>query len=208
MLDTLRLPIFIFAMCAIVALSNYLVQFPVQLAIARVDLANLLTWGAFTYPVAFLVTDLANRTFGPSEAKKIVLAGFILAVLLSVYFASLRIAVASGSAFLLAQLLDISIFNKLRSGIWWRAPLVSSFLGSIVDTIVFFALAFAPAFVILGANNEFAIASAPILGIIESEAPRWVSWAMGDFAVKVLVGAGMLLPYGIVTKLFLKHEAT
>jgi uncharacterized PurR-regulated membrane protein YhhQ (DUF165 family) len=202
----LRLPIFISAMCAVVALSNYLVQFPVELTIARVDLANLLTWGAFTYPVAFLVTDLANRTFGPSEAKKIVLAGFILAVLLSVYLASPRIAVASGSAFLLAQLLDISIFNKLRNGVWWRAPLVSSFLGSILDTTVFFTLAFAPAFVILGANNEFATASAPLLGVIENEVPRWVSWAMGDFAVKILVGASMLLPYGIVTKLFLKPE--
>ena len=140
------------------------------------------------------------------EAKKIVLAGFILAVLLSVYLASPRIAVASGTAFLLAQLLDISIFNKLRNGVWWRAPLVSSFLGSILDTTVFFTLAFAPAFVILGANNEFATASAPLLGVIENEVPRWVSWAMGDFAVKILVGASMLLPYGIVTKLFLKPE--
>ena len=207
MLTALRMPVLISAMCAVVALSNYLVQFPVQMTVVQIDLANLLTWGAFTYPVAFLVTDLANRIFGPSEAKKIVLAGFILAVLLSVYFASPRIAVASGSAFLLAQLLDISIFNKLRNGIWWRAPLVSSLLGSILDTAIFFTLAFAPVFIILGANDEFAIASAPLFGIFENEVPRWVSWAMGDFAVKIVVGASMLLPYGIVTKLFLKSKA-
>lgn len=212
MLIPLRLPIFIAAMCAVVALSNYLVQFPVQLIIGGVNLADLWTWGAFTYPVAFLVTDLANRTFGPSGARKIVLAGFILGILLSIYLVtedriSPRIAIASGSAFLLAQLLDISIFNKLRNGIWWRAPLVSSFLGSILDTVIFFSLAFAPAFLFLGANDLFAIASAPLFGIFENEVPRWISWAIGDFAVKILVGASMLLPYGIATKLFLKPKS-
>ena len=206
MLKTLRLPMFIAAMCAVVALSNYLVQFPVQLTFAGINLADLLTWGAFTYPVAFLVTDLSNRNFGPTETKKIVLAGFILAVLLSIYLASPRIAVASGTAFLIAQLLDISVFNQLRNGAWWRAPFVSSVLGSILDTTLFFALAFAPVFAILGANDEFAIASAPMLGVIEYEVPRWTSWAIGDFAVKILVGTGMLLPYRLATRFFLAPQ--
>jgi uncharacterized PurR-regulated membrane protein YhhQ (DUF165 family) len=204
MLNNTRLLIFVSAMCMVVALSNYLVQFPVNQTIGAVNLADLLTWAAFTYPVAFLVTDLANRTFGPAGARKIVLAGFVLAVIASIYLASPRIAIASGTAFLLAQLLDVSIFDKLRHGRWWRAPLVSSLLGSTLDTILFFSLAFAPAFVLLGANDDFAVANAPLLGVFEIEAPRWVSWAIGDYIVKILVGASMLIPYGILAQLFLK----
>ncbi len=202
MLNSTRLLTFVAAMCAVVALSNYLVQFPVQMAIGSLNLADLLTWAAFTYPVAFLVTDLANRIFGPTAARKIVFTGFVFAVLLSIYLATPRIAVASGSAFLLAQLLDISIFNKLRVGTWWRAPLVSSLLGSTLDTIIFFTMAFAPGFAFLGANDEFAIAAAPLLGIFSSEVPRWISWAIGDYGVKILVGGIMLLPYGILVRLF------
>ena len=191
-------------MCAVVALSNYLVQFPVNHMIGNIILSDILTWAAFTYPVAFLITDLANRTFGPAGARKIVLAGFFLAVIASIYLATPRIAIASGSAFLLAQMLDVSVFDKLRHGKWWRAPLVSSLLGSTLDTIIFFSLAFAPAFVLLGANDEFAIDNAPLLGVFMAEAPRWVSWAIGDYFVKLLVGASMLIPYGIVANLFLK----
>lgn len=188
---------FIVAMCAVVAASNYLVQFPVQGTLAGINLADLLTWGAFTYPVAFLVTDLTNRRFGPRQARIVVIAGFVLAVLLSIWLATPRIAIASGSAFLLAQLLDVSIFNRLREGRWWRAPLVSSLLGSVLDTVVFFSLAFAGAFAALDFGGEpgsldFAV---PFLGI-GGQVPLWVSLAAGDFIVKILVGLAMLVPYG------------
>ena len=199
MLNSARIVWLVIAMCAVVALSNFLVQFPVNATLGGVNLADLLTWAAFTYPVAFLVTDLSNRLLGPSGARKIVFAGFVLAVAFSIYLATPRIAVASGSAFLSAQLLDVSIFNKLRHGKWWRAPLISSLLGSTLDTIIFFSLAFAPQFVALGANDDFAIANAPLLGAFVIEVPRWVSWAIGDYSVKLLVGASMLLPYGALT---------
>lgn len=191
---------FIAAMCAVVAASNYLVQFPVQATLGGYDLADLLTWGAFTYPVAFLVTDLTNRRFGPRAARTVVLAGFALAVALSVVLASPRIAIASGTAFLTAQLLDVAIFNRLREQTWWQAPLISSVIGSVIDTALFFALAFAPMFAMLGANDAFAIESAPLLGLFTVEAQRWVSWAIGDLGVKLLVGLAMLLPYGLLLR--------
>ncbi len=192
---------FVAAMCAVVAASNYLVQFPLQATIGGIDLADLLTWGAFTYPVAFLVTDLTNRRFGPRAARTVVLAGFALAVLLSIVLASPRIAIASGTAFLTAQLLDVAVFNRLREGRWWRAPLVSSVIGSVVDTALFFAIAFAPAFSVFGPNDAFAIATAPVLGVFATEAPRWMSWALGDLGVKLLVGVAMLAPYGVVLRI-------
>ncbi|MCF6321300.1 MAG: VUT family protein [Rhizobiaceae bacterium] len=204
MLKPVRLISLIAAMCAVVVLSNFLVQFPVNQTIGTLNLADLLTWAAFTYPIAFLITDLSNRLYGPAFARKIVLAGFMLAVGLSIYLATPRIAIASGTAFLLAQLLDISVFNKLRNGIWWRAPLVSSLLGSALDTTLFFTLAFAPGFAMLGVNDPFAIATAPFLGLLGAEAPRWVSWAVGDFSVKILVGIAMLAPYGIFAHLLSK----
>jgi uncharacterized PurR-regulated membrane protein YhhQ (DUF165 family) len=105
----------------------------------------LLTWGAFTYPVAFLVTDLANRRFGPQAARIVVFIGFIIAVALSIWLASPRIAIASGSAFLMAQLLDVSIFDRLRDRVWWLPPLVSTVIGSCLDTFIFFSLAFSQA---------------------------------------------------------------
>ena len=107
-----------------------------------------------------------------------------------------RIAIASGSAFLLGQSLDISVFNKLRAQSWWRAPLIGSLFGSLLDTVIFFSFAFAPFFVFFGPNDDFALASAPILGVMATEAPRWISWALGDLGVKILVGLVMLLPYG------------
>lgn len=192
---------FIAAMALVVAASNFLVQFPVQATIGGVDLADLLTWGAFTYPVAFLVTDLTNRRYGPQAARRVVLVGFAVAVVLSVWLATPRIAIASGSAFLVAQLLDVSIFDRLRRAAWWKAPLISSVIGSIVDTIIFFSLAFAPVFGVLGANDAFAIASAPLLGLIALEAPRWLSWALGDLGVKLVVSMVMLAPYGALLAL-------
>ncbi len=189
------------AMCAVVACSNVLVQFPVAAKLGQINLADILTWGAFTYPFAFLVNDLTNRTLGPAMARRVVVVGFVLAVLLSVLLASPRIAIASGTAFLVAQLLDVGIFDRLRSHAWWKAPAVSSLIGSALDTILFFSLAFAASFAVLGANDPFAIESAPILGVMSSEAPRWMSWALGDFGVKLLIAAIALVPYRVILSL-------
>lgn len=183
-------------MTAVVVASNFLVQFPLQGTLAGINLADLLTFGAFTYPVAFLVTDLTNRQFGPTAARKVVFVGFIAGVVLSILLATPRIAVASGSAFLVGQLLDISVFNRLRRLAWWKAPLMGSVIGSVLDTVIFFSLSFAPIFGFIGPNDDFAIAAAPILGVMSAEAPRWISWAIADFSVKMLIGVVMLLPYG------------
>jgi uncharacterized PurR-regulated membrane protein YhhQ (DUF165 family) len=183
-------------MTLIVVASNFLVQFPLEGTLAGINLADLLTFGAFTYPVAFLVTDLTNRQFGPTAARKVVFVGFIAGVILSVLLATPRIAVASGSAFLVGQLLDITVFNRLRRQSWWKAPLMGSVIGSVLDTVIFFSLSFAPVFGFIGPNDDFAIAAAPILGVMSEEAPRWISWAIADFSVKMLIGVVMLLPYG------------
>ncbi|MBO3762411.1 VUT family protein [Ciceribacter sp. L1K22] len=183
-------------MTAVVVASNVLVQYPVDAMFAGINLADLLTYGAFTYPIAFLVTDLTNRQFGPSIARRVVFVGFLVGVTLSFATSSPRIAIASGTAYLAGQLLDVSVFNRLRQLSWWKAPLLGSVFGSILDTVIFFSLSFAPAFVMLGANDDFAIEWAPILGVFATEAPRWMSWALGDFAVKMIVGLVMLLPYG------------
>lgn len=196
----MRTPFFIalFAMAFVVVLSNHLVQFPVEGTLGPLVLADLLTWGAFTYPIAFLVNDLTNRYFGPRTARVVVFWGFAIAVGLSIFLATPRIAIASGSAFLIAQLLDTSIFHRLRAAAWWQAPLVSSFLGSIIDTVLFFSLAFAAQFAALGPNDGFAIEMSPLLGVLDLSAPRWVSWALGDLAVKLLVGLAMLIPYAVL----------
>lgn len=186
------------AMIAIVVASNYLVQFPVQAIIAGYNLADILTWGAFTYPAAFLVTDLTNKAFGPSRARLVVIIGFAVAVVLSAVLAPLRIAIASGTAFLVAQLLDVFVFNKLRKGLWWRAPIISSTFGSMLDTALFFSLAFAAYFTVLGPSVPFLVENAPLLGLFTAEFPRWVSLAAGDFIVKMLVALVMLLPYGVL----------
>lgn len=187
---------FMAVMAAIVVASNYLVQFPVALSVGGLDLADLLTWGAFTYPVAFLVTDLANRRFGPKSARLVVFFGFLIAVALSVWLATPRIAVASGAAFLTAQLLDVSVFDRLRNRVWWLPPLVSTVAGSCLDTFIFFGLAFSQAASFIGAGDAFAAEAAPLFGLLATEAPRWVSWALGDLMVKLLVGLAMLVPYG------------
>jgi queuosine precursor transporter len=186
------------AMAIVVIASNFLVQFPVQLQIGGLNLADLLTWGAFTYPAAFLVNDLTNRHFGVRAARIVVFSGFILAVAASFYLATPRIAMASGAAFLVAQLLDTAIFNRLRAGDWWRAPLISSLLGSTVDTLIFFSLAFSASFAVIGPNDGFAIEAAPLLGMFSYALPRWISWALGDFGVKILVALAMLGPYSLL----------
>ena len=194
-LRSLLLPVA--AMCAIVVASNILVQFP----FTPLGLQDYFTWGAFSYPVAFLVTDLTNRRFGPARARQVVVAGFVAAVALSVYFANARIAAASGSAFLVAQLLDVTVLDRLRQGSWWRAPLISSFAGSAVDTAMFFTLAFAPALSVLGPNNDFAIQPALLFGGLFGEMERWLGWAISDFALKLGIGLAMLIPYGALRKL-------
>lgn len=188
---------FALAMGAVVALSNVLVQHPVAATLGGVDLAEVLTWGAFTYPVAFLVTDLANRRLGAAAARRVVLVGFALAVGLSIWLASPRIAIASGTAFLVAQMLDVAVFDQLRRAAWWRAPLVSSGIGSLVDTALFFAIAFAPTFAALDFGGEdgslgFAV---PLLSV-GPLVPLWTSLALGDLIVKALVAIALIAPYG------------
>lgn len=198
-----RLLAAIAAMVAVVAASNVLVQFPVQAQIGGVNLADFLTWGAFTYPVAFLVTDLTNRHFGPNGARLVVVCGFAVAVVLSVWLATPRIAVASGTAFLVAQFLDIAIFDRLRAKPWWQAPLFSSLVSSALDTIIFFSLAFAPVFagidMMFGAADSSLGFGAPLLGI-GGEVPLWVSLALGDFLVKLALAMLCLAPYGALRK--------
>lgn len=184
------------AMASVVVASNFLVQFPVTGTLGPVNLADLLTWGAFTYPAAFLVTDLTNRRFGASAARRVVYAGFVSAVVLSVWLATPRIAIASGTAFLCAQLLDVTVFNRLRRSSWWKAPVISSLLGSVLDTVLFFSLAFAAVFSgVLGNHDAFAVEVAPLFGAFPVDVPRWVSWALGDFSVKLVVSLVLLAPY-------------
>ena len=186
---------FVAAMATVVVASNILVQYP----FGHFGLQDLLTWGAFTYPIAFLVNDLTNRRFGKEAARKVVLAGFALAVVLSIWLATPRIAIASGSAFLVAQLLDTQIFDRLRNDAWWKPPLVSTVIGSVVDTILFFSLAFAASFAFLdtglGMEDGSLGFAVPFFG---TEVPLWVSLAFGDFCVKMLVGLVMLAPYGVL----------
>jgi len=200
----------VLAMVATVAASNFLVQFPVQAQLGAIDLADLLTWGAFTYPVAFLVTDLTNRHFGPTGARLVVICGFAVAVVLSVWLATPRIAIASGTAFLVAQFLDISIFNRLRRGRWWHAPLFSSLVSSALDTVIFFSLAMAPAFAgldtMLGREDGSLAFPAPFLGF-GPEVELWVSLGAGDFLVKLVLAALCLAPYGALRQWLTERTA-
>ena len=164
-------------MSLVILISNYLVQFPVN----YLGLKNLLTYGAFTYPIAFLITDLSNRRYGKEAAKKIVYIGFILGVFLTFYFStnysdliSIRIAIGSGTAFLVAQLIDVNIFDKLRKKIWFTAPLVSSLVGSTIDTFLFFSIAFYGT----GVN--------------------WITLSFGDLLVKIIVSLLMLIPFRLL----------
>jgi len=159
---------FALAMIAIIVSSNILVQYP---------LGEWLTWGAITYPFSFLVVDLANRYHGPRTARQIVYAGFIVAVLVSAWLATPRIAIASGTAFLCAELLDVTVFNRLRRRAWWQPPLVSTLAASVLDTVIFFSLAFAG-----------------------TDVP-WVTLAIGDFAVKLAIALFALLPFRLALSL-------
>ncbi len=184
--------ILISCMISIILVSNILVQYPVMIW----GLENLLTWAAFTYPVAFFITDITNRIYGVITARKIVFWGFFTAVILSFYFATPRIAIASGSAFLISQLMDIQIFTKLSKYQWWKAPLASSTLGSIIDTLLFFTIAFSLTFSFMGYEDSFATESIILSGSLE--VPRWLMWAFGDFAVKLLVAFILLLPFRLI----------
>ena len=187
----------ILAMAVIVTASNILVQHP---------LGAYLTWGALTYPFAFLVTDLTNRLAGPAAARRVVLAGFATGVVCSFIgtqvvgefgpLVTVRIAIGSGLAFLCAQLLDVAVFNQLRQGNWWKAPLVSTLISSSVDTAIFFTIAFSATLTVIEPGNDVSWAGAPtaILGL-GPMAPFWVSLALADWLVKLVLAIVALLPF-------------
>ncbi len=170
-----------FLMGVVVLLSNYLVQFPVQ----YYGLEKVLTYGAFSYPVAFLITDLANRSYGKMIARKIVYIGFVIGIIFTILFStnftdliSIRIAIGSGLAFLIAQLLDVQIFDRLRKKKWFVAPLTSSLIGSTVDTFLFFSVAF------------------------YGTGVPWVTLSFGDLSIKVFVAVIMLIPFRLLLGVF------
>jgi queuosine precursor transporter len=196
----------IFAMAIIVVASNILVQFLY---------GQWLTWGAFTYPFAFLVTDLTNRFQGAAAARRVVIAGFVVGVICSLIgsrimgefgpLVSFRVAVGSGLAFLCAQLLDISVFNRLRQGSWWKAPFVSTLFGATLDTCIFFTVAFSAALSFVEPGNDVSWAGEvlPALGV-GPEVPLWVSLAIADWGVKMLLAFVALVPF----RLFIRRYAT
>jgi len=187
------------AMCVAVVSSNILVQYPIH----AFGLGEILTYGAFTYPFAFLINDLTNRRFGPALARRVVYAGFAAAIIISWMLATPRLAIASASAFLFAQLLDIAVFSPLRRRTWWQAPLAAAIAGSMLDTVFFFALAFAPFFgfidLAVGHADGSIADNARLFGII---VPVWASLAFGDFIVKIIFGITMLVPYRAFILLF------
>ncbi len=194
----------ILAMAAIVVASNILVQFL---------FGNWLTWGAFTYPLAFLVTDLMNRIYGAAAARRVVFTGFVVGVICSLIgtqvmlqgdgftypAVTLRIAIGSGLAFLTAQLLDVAIFDRLRTGAWWRAPLASTLIGSSVDTALFFTIAFSGSLAWIEPGNDVSWAGdvLPLLGA-GPEAPLWVSLAVADWLVKLSLAMIALVPFRLI----------
>jgi uncharacterized integral membrane protein (TIGR00697 family) len=190
------------AMAAVVVTSNILVQHL---------LGDWLTWGALTYPIAFLVTDLMNRLHGPAAARKVIFAGFIVGVICSLIgtqivgefgpLVTLRIAIGSGIAFLTAQLLDVLIFDKLRNGTWWRAPIVSSMFGSAIDTALFFTIAFSASLVFIEPGNDVSWANGilPMLGFGPA-VPLWISLAVADFGVKLGIALVALVPFRLLTQ--------
>ena len=168
-----------FLMGAVVLASNYLVQFPIK----YYGLEEILTYGAFSYPIAFLITDLANRSFGKIVARKIVYFGFAIGISFTLLFStnftdliSIRIAIGSGTAFLVAQLLDVQIFDKLRKKEWFVAPLTSSLIGSTIDTFIFFSISF------YGTGIP------------------WITLSLGDLSVKIFVALMMLIPFRLLLK--------
>jgi len=190
----------ILAMATIVVASNILVQFL---------FGQWLTFGAFTYPFAFLVTDLTNRFQGPKAARIVVVAGFIVGVACSLIgsqiigefgpLVTLRVAIGSGLAFLMAQLLDIAVFNRLRAQTWWKAPLISTLFGATLDTVTFFTIAFAAALTFLEPGNDVSWAneSLPLLGF-GPMVPLWISLACADWLVKMALAAVALVPFRVI----------
>ncbi|ATP13010.1 membrane protein [Bartonella henselae] len=187
------------AMCFAVTISNILVQYPVH----WFGLNELLTYGAFTYPIAFLINDLTNRFYGPSAARYVVYAGFFSGFFVSWILATPRLAIASSSAFLFGQLLDILVFSPLRRKTWWKAPLAAGLVGSALDTILFFAIAFSSSFAFIdqmtGYANSSITENSVFLGL---ELPVWFSLAFGDFAIKIIMSFLMLIPYGTILSYF------
>ena len=170
-----------FFMGVVVLSSNYLVQFPIK----HYGLENVLTYGAFSYPIAFLITDLANRSYGKIVAKKIVYLGFVIGIIFTLLFStnysdliSIRIAIGSGTAFIVAQLLDVQIFDSLRKKKWFIAPLTSSIIGSTIDTFLFFSISF------YGTQIS------------------WFTLSLGDLAIKIIVALIMLIPYRLLLGTF------
>jgi hypothetical protein len=197
----------VLAMAIIVVASNILVQFLI--------LDGLLTWGAFTYPLAFLVTDVMNRVYGPAAARRVVFAGLVVGIICSLIGSqimlqgdgftypavALRIAIGSATAFLIAQLLDIAVFDRLRAGSWWKAPLGSTLVGSTVDTVIFFSIAFASVF------NRFSVSAAGEVTWAQDAAPflnngpdvpLWISLAVADWAVKLSIALLALVPFRLI----------
>lgn len=192
----------ILAMAAIVVASNILVQFL---------FGNWLTWGAFTYPLAFLVNDVMNRVYGPSAARRVVWVGFAVGVACSLIgtqiigeygpLVTLRIALGSGIAFLTAQMLNVFIFDRLRDGRWWRAPLGSTLIGSAVDTALFFSIAFSATFSFIASGDDVSWAGEilPMLGF-GPELPLWVSLAVADWGVKLSLALLALVPFRLIVQ--------
>lgn len=197
----------ILAMAAIVVASNILVQFLL--------LDGLLTWGAFTYPLAFLVTDVMNRVYGATAARKVIVAGFVTGIACSLIgtqimlegdgytypAVALRVAVGSATAFLVAQLVDVVVFNRFREGKWWRAPLASTLVGSALDTALFFTIAFSASITAFGATADseinWAWDAVPLL-TLGPHAPLWVSLAIADWGVKLALALIALVPFRLI----------
>jgi uncharacterized integral membrane protein (TIGR00697 family) len=199
----------ILAMAAVVVASNILVQFL---------FGQWLTWGAFTYPLAFLVTDIMNRVYGPGPARRVVFAGFVVGVACSLIgtqivgefgpLVTLRIAIGSGLAFLTAQLLDVAIFDRIRDRGWWQAPVLSSLIGSSVDTALFFTIAFSGALTFLEPGNDVSWAGEmlPLVGM-GPVAPLWVSLAFADWLVKLSLAVLALIPFRLITRKMMAQVA-
>lgn len=193
----------VIAMAIVVVVSNILVQFPI---------GQWLTWGAFTYPFAFLVSEIVNRFYGAAAARRVVYAGFVVGLICSLIgtqiigefgpLVTLRIAIGSGTAFLIAQLLDVTVFDRLRRSAWWRAPFLGSFFGSTIDTMIFFSIAFSATLMWIDPLNDvsWAIEAVPLLGFGPA-VPLWVSLGLADWCVKVAIDLIALMPFrAIVAK--------
>ena len=192
----------VIAMGVIVVASNILVQFLY---------GDWLTYGAFTYPFAFLVTDLMNRMYGPSQARRVVFFGFVVGIICSFIgtqimgefgpLVTLRIAIGSGTAFLVAQLVDVLVFDKMRQGQWWKAPLASTLVGSTLDTAIFFTIAFSAGLMWIEPANDVSWANeaVPLLGSGPMN-PLWVSLAVADWFVKLSLALIALIPFRVLTQ--------